>query len=136
MIHSPLFWLLLGQFSKWKRLGDGLHRSGNRLEFSDLLPYLIVIAVIIIGVAVANWLRHRYDLSQPCNDPRKLFMELCKAHHLDWPTRRLLHRLALSHELAQPAEVFLKPALFETGQLPPHLMKDATRLAALRQRLF
>ena len=71
---------LFAQFSRWERLGDGLHRSRGRVELMDLLPYLIGMALLAAAVAgVAAYIKHN-DLSKPCDDPNKLFRELSRAH--------------------------------------------------------
>lgn len=127
---------LLAQFSRWQRLGDGLHRSHDRVGFSELLPYLIGMAVIGIGIAVFVKIRRDNDLSQPCNDPQKLFRELSRAHGLDRSSQRLLRQLAADFGLEQPAEVFVTPSIFQTDQLPEQLHSDAVQLQKLRERLF
>ena len=127
---------LLAQYSRWKRLGDGLHRSHGRMEFSDLLPYLIVLAVLGIGIAVVVAIMKYNDLSKPCDDPQKLFRELSWAHGLDRGSQRLLRQLATAAGLGQPAEIFLTPSAFEANQLPAQLQVEQQRVLELRKRLF
>ncbi len=127
---------LLAQFSKWQRLGDGLHRSRGRVEFADMLPYLIGMAVLGAGIAaVVAYLKYN-DLSKPCDDPQKLFRELCRAHGLDRGSQRLLRQLATSLGLTQPAEVFLTPSALEVKQLPKQLHAEEARIRELREQLF
>jgi len=106
------------------------------MDFADLLPFGIGLALLAMGVAIVVAIVKRNDMSQPCDDPKKLFRELCRAHGLDFASRRLLYRLATAHQLAQPAEVFLTPAMFQADQLPPQLRAQAGQLQRLRQRLF
>ncbi len=127
---------LLAQYSKWQRLGDGLRRSRGRMDFADMLPYILGLAVLAIGIAIAAAIVKRNDMSQPCNDPKKLFRELCRAHGLDFSSRRLLHQLASAYQLHQPAEVFLTPSAFQADRLPPQLQAQAGRLQQLHDRLF
>ncbi|NOY30361.1 MAG: hypothetical protein GXP28_09350 [Planctomycetes bacterium] len=127
---------LLAQYSRWERLGDGLHRSRGRLDLMEVLPYLI--GLLVLGAVVAAVLAYfKYnDLSKPCNDPNRLFRELCRAHGLDRASQKLLWQLASLTKLPQPAEVFLTPAVFEANQLPEQLCAEQERVRELRERLF
>ncbi len=125
---------LLAQFSRLQRMG--LRRSRGRIDFSDVLPYLIGIGIIAaIVAAVVMFLRYN-DLSKPCNDPKKLFREISRAHKLDRSSQRLLWQLATALGYTQPAEVFVTPSVFEANQLPGHLRAEQARFRALRERLF
>ncbi len=127
---------LFAQYSRWERLGDGLHRSRGRVDFIEMLPWLIGLVVMIAVVtAVVAYFRYQ-DLSKPCNDPNRLFRELCRTHKLDRASCRLLRQLALLTGLPQPAEVFLTPTLFEANQLPEQLRAEQERVRELRERLF
>lgn len=127
---------LLAQYSRWERLGDGLHRSRGRMDFIEVLPYLIGLVVLAAVVAAAVAYFKYQDLSKPCNDPNRLFRELCRAHGLDRANRKLLWQLASLAGFAQPAEVFLTPAVFEANQLPEQLRGEQERVMELRGRLF
>ena len=117
---------LLAQMSHWQRLGDGLRGSG-RVDFTDMLPYMIGLAVGALGIwAVVQW-KKRNDTSQPCDDPWKLFRELCQVHGLSSSDGRLLQKLVEAQKLEQPAEIFVTPQAFESDD---HQLRD------LRARLF
>jgi hypothetical protein len=134
MNHSN--WIVLAQYSRWKHLGDGLHRSGSRADLSDLLPFIIALAVIALIAVVAVKIYKRRDFSGHCDDPRKLFRQLCAAHELDFTDRRLLLRLATALKLPQPAALFLQPAAFAPADLPPQLRQEAAQIKQLGQQLF
>ena len=127
---------LLAQYSRWKRLGDGVRRSASRTDLSDLWPYFIVLAVIGIAIAVGVQIYKRRDYSKPCDDPLKLFRQLCAAHKLNFSSRRLLLQLATALEMPQPAALFVTPAAFREGEFPPQLQGEAERIKELAQRLF
>jgi hypothetical protein len=129
-------WSLLAQYSRWKRLGDGLHRPGSRAELADLIPFFLTLAVVALVAIVAVQLYKRSDFSRPCDDPRKLFRQLCAAHQLNFSNRRLLLRLATALELPQPAALFVDPEAFATTNLPPQLRKEAKQISRLGQQLF
>jgi len=102
----------------------------------DMLPYFIGFALLGIGIAIVVKIVKYNDLSQPCDDPQKLFRELCRAHGLDRASCRLLRQLASLTGLPQPVEVFLTPAVFEANQLPEQLRAKQKRVMELRERLF
>jgi len=126
---------LFAKISSWQRLGDGLYRGRGRTDFMDFLPVIAVLAVVAIAFAVFTAIRKRNDMSQQCDDPNKLFRELSQAHELDHASQKLLWQLATALQLAQPAEVFLKPALFQAG-LPQELCGERAEYKALQERLF
>ena len=127
---------LLAQYSKWQRLGDGLHRSKPRAELSDLLPIVIIMGIIALAIAVGVQLYKRHDYSKPCDDPRKLFRQLCSAHKLNFSSRRLLLQLASALEMQHPATVFVTPSAFRVSELPPKLQAQQAALQALAKKLF
>ena len=129
-------WILFAQVSKWLRLGDGLHGSRGRTDFTNCIPYGMALAVLGIAIAVFVVLKKRNDFPKPCHDPQELFRELSQAHKLDRGGQRLLRELADAFQLDQPAEIFLQPALSEVRQIPQHLQAKQERLAELCQRLF
>lgn len=136
MSFAPTEYYLLAQISRWERLGDGLHRPRGRIEFADFAPYIIL--TILLGGVIAAVLTYRKhnDWTVPCDDPRKLFRELSRAHRLDRHSRRLLRQLAEVLQLEQPAEVFLQPAYFKAENLPAPLQSEAAWYEQLRERLF
>ena len=129
-------WTILAQVSRWERLGDGLHRSRSKANLIDLLPVVIILALVGVGIAVYLKLKQRNDFKQPCNDPQKLFRELSIAHALDRSSQKLLLNLATEAGLEQPAEVFLRPALFDLEGLPQQLHAQQSHFQTLKEKLF
>ncbi len=127
---------LLAQYSKWRRLGDGVRRSGSRTDLSELMPFFIVMVVIGIAIAVGVQVYKRYDYSKRCDDPLKLFRQLCAAHKLNFSSRRLLLQLATALEMPQPAALFVTPAAFRRSELPPHLQGEEKQISELAHQLF
>jgi hypothetical protein len=127
---------LLGQLSHWQRLGDGFRSSTNPWQMSELAPYLAGLGLAaLVGLLVHFWRQHN-DMSLRCDNPRKLFRELCQAHGLDAQQRRLLLEVAEAACPYQPALVFLQPQSFAAERLPPALAERAAELTSLRERLF
>ena len=124
----------LAQMSRWQRMGDGLRGPGTRIELSAVLFYGL--GLILVGMIVWLVLRWRKwnDMNQRCDDPWKLFRELCQHHGLDRADRRLLHKLVATRQLQQPAELFVTPSAFDPANLPADL--NGQKLRNLRARLF
>jgi hypothetical protein len=89
------------------------------------------LAVLVLAVIIGQRLWRRMGSS-----PQGLFLELCHAHRLKWPQRRLLWRLAQSQKLTDPASLFLAPACFEIGRLTVEMRPHTEELHKLRERLF
>jgi len=129
-------YMLFAQISHWQRLGDGIHSRRWRMELDGFLLTGIVLVVIATAIAAAVFIKKRNDFSQPCDDPQRLFRELSLAHNLDRASQKLLRQLADAFQIAQPAEVFLQPALFEPSKLPEQLREEEERLLELKSRIF
>ena len=136
MSTSFFTWGIVAQISKWSRLGDGIHRSRNRMDLEELIPFGIAILLVALIAAFIVFYKKRNDFSQACNDPQKLFRELSHAHQLDRGNQVLLQNLANAFQLDQPAEIFLQPGLFEVDQLPEHLRAEEAQYTELRNQLF
>ncbi len=136
MNGSFLTYVLFAQISRWQRMGDGLHRGRGRLDLMELLPLVIALAVVAIVITLVVKVRKRNDMTEPCDDPDKLFRELSLAHGLDRASQKLLRRLAEALQLAQPAEVFLQPAFFQAGRIPQELLGEEVELEELQEQLF
>ena len=117
-------------------IGDNFPASGDRQNWSDLWPYGIAAVVAAIATAIVLKVRKHNDMTLPCDDPHRLFRELCLAHKLDRGSARLLAHLATALRLEQPAQIFLTPAAFEPARLPGSLKARAAELKLLRERLF
>lgn len=117
-------------------IGDNFPDSGPRLTWSDLWAWGVGAVVAAIVAAIVMQVRRRNDMEQRCDNPWKLFRELCQVHDLDRSSQRLLAQVARARRFTQPAEVFLTPAAFEPANLPPSLRDKADQLLRLRTQLF
>jgi len=134
-MNATMFYLF-AQYSNWQRMGDGLYRGRGATEQGEWVLYLFAAVLLAIVGAIIYAHRRANELTQPCDDPGKLFQELCRAHQIDRRSKRLLKHLAECRALSQPAEVFVTPSAFEPGDLPLPLQAKASQLRELRQRLF
>lgn len=66
----------------------------------------------------------------------RLFGQLCRLHRLDWPSRRLLKKLAQARQLDPPTRLFIESSWFDASELPVSLQPFRARLAEIKRRLF
>jgi hypothetical protein len=128
--------LLLSLPMTLAEIGDNFPTSGKRLEWKDLWAYGVVALVAGFVALIVVQLRNRNDMTKRCDNPWKLFRELCLVHNLDRTNQRLLVQVTRARGFEQPAQVFLNPASFEPTGLPPSLRDKAEQLAKLRSLLF
>jgi hypothetical protein len=128
--------LLIAQLSNWYRLGDGLRSSHDPFRVAELVPWGLGFGLVALVGLVAHRLHCRHDMSRQCDDPYKLFRELCLVHQLDTSEQRLLKQLAGETYPSQPARVFVAPEIFAADRLPPPLASASGELHRLRERLF
>ena len=130
MISTVLHYTLLAE------IGDNFAPSGRRLNWSDLWAWGVGAVVAAIIAVIVVQLRKRNDMEQRCDNPWKLFRELCAVHQLDGANQRLLTQLVRVRRFEQPAQVFLTPAAFEPADLPQPLKDRADQLLKIRAQLF
>jgi hypothetical protein len=135
VMNLPLGLPLLAQVSR-EQFGRGFRGAASQRSWHDLVPYIVAAIVIGVGYAVYSHMKRRNDMTERCDDPQKLFRELCLTHQLDRPSRRLLLQLAEGHNLVQPALVFAMPAAFEPVRVPAELRGRIDEIRRLRERLF
>jgi hypothetical protein len=99
---------------------------------------LITALAMLAAVVLLIWLRdgRRPQRHFVSNSAAQLFRELCRAHGLNFSSRRLLKRLAAARGLASPAVLFVEPRHFDAAKLPACLQPAANDLHHLRARLF
>ena len=114
-------------------LGRRFRHGGSSIDATQVTIFVVAIAALIGGAFVLS--RYVND-KRPCNNPSKLFRELCGVHKLAWGERRLLSQVASSHQLESPALAFTDPNLFDTTKLHPSLKKRADQVQQLGKRIF
>src|SRR5882757_5191665 len=101
--------------SEWERLGRLL----------DFGPYevLILAAVTLLVIVTVVWqtISKRRQRDFEYDRPARLFADLCRAHKLNWSSRRLLKHLAAARGLKCPATLFVEPEYFDMTNVPPAL---------------
>jgi hypothetical protein len=116
--------------SEWERLS-------HLLDFG-LYEVLILTVVTLLVIVTIVWqtISRRRQRDFAYDRPPRLFADLCRAHKLNWSSRRLLKHLAAARGLKCPASLFVEPEFFDMTNVPPALKPSAAELRQLRHKLF
>ena len=134
-VSSNLFFLL-ARTRDLRGFSEGFR--SRSIEDNAMQTVLVggALLAICIGLLLASRYARRFENLKSYDNPPELFRELCRAHSLNWSSRRLLKQLAAHWNLASPALLFVEPDRFDTARLPDEWYKDFERLDHLRQQLF
>jgi hypothetical protein len=103
----------------------------------SLFLVLVVLGVCVLAAiaCVAKW-KWFSKPARAIDDPRSLFIELCRAHGVSRTDQRLMEKLAESVQLANDTEIFLRPDVFENGEIAHKLGVPQQAFSELRKKLF
>ena len=127
---------LIAGTSRLQSMGGRFRKGNSSLDGGDIALWVLVLAVVATLFWLLTRFRERQDGPDRTNSPRRLFRELCRAHHLKFSDRWLLWRVARWQRLSQPAKLFLEPERFDTANLSQSLRTKQPQLAQLSERLF
>ena len=117
MIIHPCCWTApLAGADSFVHMGRQFQRHALDWQARDIILCLGVSALTIISICLmSRYMRHREGGGY--YSPSALFLELCRAHRLNWSARRLLWQLARRRQLSNPAQLFVEPQHFEPDPL-------------------
>ena len=101
--------LMLALRTPWRSMASGFRGSRSRLDAQDLVLGLALLVCVAAGGWLLSRLLPKRDRQGRYHRPAALFQELCRAHALDRPSRRLLKRIARAQGLGHPALLFVEP---------------------------
>ncbi|MCC6125556.1 MAG: hypothetical protein IT426_11380 [Pirellulales bacterium] len=128
--------VLFAEGNRARQAMQAFRSVGNDDAVNRQWLILIVALACLLTFVLLAIIGHRYGRRWAISSPRGLFLELCRAHRLNWPQRRLLWRLAQSQKPADPAGLFLAPERFEIGRLTVEMRPRVKELHELCRRLF
>ncbi len=126
---------LLADQGRLNEMGRHFRQGGGGVSFAQMLIFVLV----LVGIGVAIWLLGRFVSSRERRgyyDAHALFRELCRAHGLDFRSRRLLRRVAQRQQLALPARLFVEPQRFDAAIYDSDLAEHREQLEQLRTKLI
>lgn len=132
----PFVQLPLANREAWQSLGNRF--SGDNAKFStgDLWALLGILLVAAALVWLLNWLYRRQQARRLSNEPRHLFIDLCRVHRLSRRDCRLLQQLSEEADLPLAAMVFVRPDLFDPQALSTDNEKELAAYERLAAKLF
>ncbi len=128
--------LLLAERNPFRDMASVVRDRREHFDPLDLLPWLFVLAALFGSLAIVSRYLNRQDKRRLYNNPRALFIALCRAHELGRMDCRLLRQLAKANDVEQPALLFLDPELFEAALSAPEFRRHQTAIEALIAKLF
>jgi hypothetical protein len=126
---------LIADATRYESMSRRFRPGGNSIEISEVALWLFLLA----GIVTAVWLSHKlagHVIRSTHHSLSRLFHDLCAAHGVNWWQRRLLHQLARACNLPHPVHLFLRPACFDSRNLPANLAGHQRQFAALQESLF
>lgn len=133
-IRAPGAWLL-AQHDRLQGLSQRFQTGGYHVDAAHVAMFaaaLLMLTIVLWRVTRSK----RFSDEQPFHNPRRLFLDLCHLHELDWSSRRLLWKLAQARGGDHPAQVFLEPSWLDAQQLPRGLATAAPAFARIQTQLF
>lgn len=121
---------LLAKIAYWERLGDRFSGDYLNWQASDTIG-MAALGLGIGGLFLLLSLLNRWQRNAATRDcPKKLFVELARAHGLGFSERRKLREATRQAGLSEPAEVFVRPDLHDAVEIAaPGLAQRLYRLA-------
>ena len=111
-------------------------RYRSTVDSGQVILYLAIAAAVIAVVCLGVYFGTRVAHRRRHNSHGSLLHSLCRVHGLDRGTRRLLKQVARHHKLAHPARVFTEPQWLDPARLRGAMRRQASRVAAVHDRLF
>jgi hypothetical protein len=128
--------ILVAESERSRQVMQAFRSAKNDESLNHAWLGLMLLAAGLVALASIAILVQQRWRRRMASSSRGLFIELCRAHRLKWPQRRLLWRLAQSQKLTAPAGLFVTPECFEIGRLTVEMRPDAEELRRLCARLF
>jgi hypothetical protein len=128
--------ILFAEGNRPQQVMQAFRAVGNEDALNRQWLILLIAMACLLAFVLLAIVGQRFWRQWTISSPRGLFFELCRAHRLKWPQRRLLWRLAQSQMPADPAGLFLAPERFEVNRLTVEMRPSAKELRAMRDKLF
>jgi hypothetical protein len=126
----------LTQRNPFSDMGAGFRDKKEHFDGTELLMYVLLIALVFCLIAGIAWIINRRDRRQFYSSPRALFRALCRIHRLDRSQRKLVASIAVAEGLVPQGRVFLEPRAFEQAAHDPTFQHRRTEIEQIARRIF
>jgi hypothetical protein len=128
--------LLLASREEMHRVWGRFDHERPGISINQILFFVVAFTIAVVAVVIWRILKRRTGRTFTSDSSVKLFRELCAAHGIKRPGRRLLKKLAEARGVTNPATLFIEPAFFDLQTLPRALRASEAELRALDETLF
>ena len=132
---SPHIALLLAD-ARLSKIQNAFKDRETTVDARQILIGLTVVTIAIIVLWFVSRAMERRARRGHFDSSLGLFLSLAKAHNLGWTEQWLLWRLARSHQLKDPARLFLEPERFDSSNLTDSLRVKQNQLKLISRRIF
>ena len=133
-----IFWhftLIANKADEFMAMGDHFRAESARLN----VAHFLVLALVVLSIASLIWALTRWqehDFNWGVDNPQKLFLDLCKQHELNSADTNLLRRVSRELQLAQPASLFVDPALLISAMRLEKYREQHSEISDLGENFF
>ncbi|QDU56407.1 hypothetical protein [Aeoliella mucimassa] len=127
---------VVAQRDAWESLGNRFTGDQIIFHWGDLGSMAGILVTAVLFIMLLRWLHLRQESRRMSNEPWHLFVDLCHAHQLSRRERRLLLEISDAANLENPADVFLRPELFNRAHLQSAKPRDQRAFERLKFKLF
>ena len=121
------------------RRGLSSTRVIDTRSYGSILLSLLLFLALLGGIGFL-WYYNHYYLSREkkgsYDDPRELFVQLCRLHGLDRKDQAFLRSLAERLDIVNVLLLFIEPSFFQHAMSDPDFLPEQRQLQQLHQRLF
>jgi hypothetical protein len=113
----------------------GALEADGPLDYTLLILVFTVGGLALIAWGINHWFAKRREVRK-CNDPRKMFQDLCTAQQLSGRETRFLKKVAAALKLTSPGELFLEPKHLAGLMKDAAWVRDEGMIKGLQEKLF
>jgi hypothetical protein len=128
--------VLLGETERFRTVGETFRGERSVSRLNDFMLVVAGIGAIVFLFWLVATLMPKEERVRRIDSPRKLFKALCRAHGLDWFSRRTLWKLARQHSPQHPAVLFAMPDALDASMASNPSARQMAAYRRLRVQLF
>ncbi len=125
-------WFLLSAADLGKAFTNYSKRSSSLSD--NWFIFAAFAAIAVFWVVLFYWDKYRQKLVRRGQNPKTLFVELCRAHSLNRVERSLLSRIAEAKQLSMPSLLFVDPHILQN--VAANTRSNSKEIRLLAKKMF